>query len=176
MAKNRPTQLSADLLLFHFEDEATRGRWTIVNDGVMGGVSQSTAMLTEDGWLRFTGDVSLENNGGFASIRSLPARLGLSDENGMRIVVQGDGQRYQLHLYTADNPNISYVASFETTAGERETIDIPFARFVPTFRGRVLSDVAPLTPAAVVAVGFLIADYQAGTFELEVETIAAYGG
>ena len=159
------------LIDFNTNDPA---EWFVVNDGVMGGRSSSTLTAGLNGIAVFEGYLSLENNGGFASIRSSPARLGMSDEAGMRLVVRGDGQRYQLRLYTADNPNISYSASFETTAGETETIDMPFAQFEPTFRGRVLDDVSPLVPTAVVAVGILIADYQAGPFELEVESIAAY--
>jgi monofunctional biosynthetic peptidoglycan transglycosylase len=42
---------------------------------------------------------------------------------------------------------------------------------VPTFRGRVLTDVRTLNPAKVSAVGFLIADKQVGPFRLEVASI-----
>ena len=42
--------------------------WT-VNDGVMGGISQSKLSQDKLGML-FEGHVSLENNGGFASMRS----------------------------------------------------------------------------------------------------------
>jgi len=41
----------------------------IVNDGVMGGVSQSGLRHDPQGMI-FEGQVSLENNGGFASMRS----------------------------------------------------------------------------------------------------------
>jgi NADH dehydrogenase [ubiquinone] 1 alpha subcomplex assembly factor 1 len=47
----------------------TENRWRIVNDGVMGGLSSSKAIV-EDDKIIFSGNVSLENNGGFASLRS----------------------------------------------------------------------------------------------------------
>lgn len=47
--------------------------------------------------------------------------------------------------------------------------------FVPTFRGRVLSDVPPLNPAKVSSVGFIIADKQDGAFRLEIAWMRAGG-
>ena len=41
--------------------------WRITNDGVMGGLSRS-AVHTADGTLVFDGELSRENNGGFASV------------------------------------------------------------------------------------------------------------
>ena len=51
--------------------------WRIVNDDVMGGRSTSQAYLAENSML-FKGVVSLENNGGFASVRSPIETLDLS--------------------------------------------------------------------------------------------------
>ena len=45
-------------------------RWRIVNDGVMGGLSSSDLELTKDRTAIFSGFVSLDNNGGFASVRA----------------------------------------------------------------------------------------------------------
>ena len=47
-------------------------QWGIVNDGVMGGISQSQFTITPDKTAIFQGDVSLENYGGFASVRREP--------------------------------------------------------------------------------------------------------
>ena len=43
--------------------------WRIVNDDVMGGISTSELYLNDDKNLIFNGNLSLENNGGFASSR-----------------------------------------------------------------------------------------------------------
>ena len=43
--------------------------WIIVNDNVMGGISNSSLSLNNENNLVFNGNVSLDNNGGFASVR-----------------------------------------------------------------------------------------------------------
>ncbi len=45
-------------------------KWRIVNDAVMGGLSSSTVSINNEGKILFSGNVSLDNNGGFASLRS----------------------------------------------------------------------------------------------------------
>ena len=81
----------------------------IVNDSVMGGVSQSG--LREDAHgMFFEGQVSLENNGGFASMRSsvrFPHGTLL-----IELLAKGDGKRYKLVLRTELAPRVTYVADF----------------------------------------------------------------
>ena len=43
--------------------------WNIVNDDVMGGISKSFLSINDENNLIFSGNVSLKNNGGFASTR-----------------------------------------------------------------------------------------------------------
>ena len=64
--------------------------WMVVNDGVMGGLSQSRPEITDRDTLVFTGNVSLENNGGFASIRHGAEPFGLEEGDGILIRVKGD--------------------------------------------------------------------------------------
>lgn len=56
--------------LIHFDDSAGEPRWVAVNDGVMGGRSTGGPEVAA-GQLRFTGVLSLENNGGFSSVRTV---------------------------------------------------------------------------------------------------------
>ena len=72
--------------------------WSIVNDGVMGGRSTSKISLTDERTALFTGFVSLENNGGFASTRAAFQSLDLSAYEGVTLRVKGDGRRYQLRF------------------------------------------------------------------------------
>ncbi len=44
--------------------------WETVLDGVMGGRSTGRISAGEGGTLQFTGELSLENNGGFSQIRT----------------------------------------------------------------------------------------------------------
>jgi len=47
-------------------DESEKLAWNVVDDGVMGGLSQGKREIGGDGILRFFGTLSLENNGGFS--------------------------------------------------------------------------------------------------------------
>jgi monofunctional biosynthetic peptidoglycan transglycosylase len=53
-------------------------------------------------------------------------------------------------------------------------IEIPFNKFVPVFRGRILNDVEPITPSKIEQLGFLIANKRYEEFKLEIDWIKAY--
>lgn len=162
-------------VLFDFVDVSETERWLIVNDNVMGGVSKGEASPTEDSCLLFSGSISLENNGGFASIRSQPTDFGLGDYHGIRIRVMGDGRTYQFRLRTDRNlDGVAFRQEFETIDNAWVEAELPFASFLPTFRGRILTDVEPLDPSDIRQLGFLIADKEAGPFKLIVDGIVAY--
>jgi NADH dehydrogenase [ubiquinone] 1 alpha subcomplex assembly factor 1 len=162
---------AAELRLFPPAPGA-RLEWRAINDGVMGGVSQGGAEVTRDGRLVFAGEVSLERNGGFASVRSAPAPLGVPDARAVRLEVRGDGRRYKLNLKTDEAfDGVQYQAAFATPAGQWTTLTLPLEAFAPKHRGREVPDAPPLDPARIVTLGFLIADRQAGPFRLEVRAI-----
>lgn len=157
----------------NFEQE--RDRWRGVDDTVMGGVSQGDFAVTEQGIGLFSGVLSLENNGGFSSVRRASDDVDFSAASGLSLRVRGDGRRYQLRLQTADAEGISYRSEFETTADEWQIVQVPFDSFEPVFRGRIVADAPPLNSAAIEQVGFLIADQKSGAFELEVDWIQSDG-
>jgi monofunctional biosynthetic peptidoglycan transglycosylase len=167
------TYATADKILFNFQTATNTAAWQIVNDDVMGGVSRSGFRLT-NGVAVFRGEVSLENNGGFASVRTLPARHALAGCDAFVIRVRGDGRSYKFTARTARSfDSAIYQTVFTTKKGEWEEHRLPLAQFVPTFRGRVLSGEPPLDPTKVTSVGFLISDKQEGPFQLEVAWIKA---
>ena len=84
--------------LFRFASPDAARSWQTVNDGVMGGVSDGRFRITERQTLEFYGTLSLENNGGFASVRSRPSDLGLRAGNTLVSRVRGDGRAYQFNL------------------------------------------------------------------------------
>jgi monofunctional biosynthetic peptidoglycan transglycosylase len=160
--------------LIDFSD-ADRGEWYVVNDGVMGGVSRSDIRRTDKETGVFEGVLSLENNGGFASVRVVVGRYDLSAYAGLEIRVRGDGRTYQLRLRTDDGfDGIAYRANFETRDGEWATTRISFDQFLPTFRGRTLSDVSPLATSRIHQVSFMLADKKPGPFSLEIDFVRTW--
>ena len=165
------THAAGEKSLFDFQIATNTAAWQVVNDDVMGGVSTSAFRLT-NGVALFQGSVSLENNGGFASARSLPARHDLAGADAFVVRVRGDGRRYKFTARTDQSfDSAIYQCVFTTKKGEWEEHRLPFKQFIPTFRGRVLSGEPPLDPAKVTSVGFLISDNQKGAFQLEIAWI-----
>ncbi|UWX58781.1 CIA30 family protein [Chlorobaculum sp. MV4-Y] len=149
--------------------------WMNVDDVVMGGVSDSAMQLTPDGIAVFAGNLSLENSGGFASVRTVLAQRNYADFDGFRIRVKGDGKRYSFRARNDDRfDGIVYKYDFETVPDKWMEIDLPFAGFIPSFRGRTLADVPPLDSAHIVQIGLLISARQEGAFRLEVDWVEAY--
>lgn len=165
------TDAAAEKTLFNYQTTTNTAAWQVVNDDVMGGVSTSSFRLT-NGVAVFQGEVSLENNRGFASVRSFPASQNISGCDAFVIRVRGDGRRYKFTARTDRSfDSAIYQSVFQTKKGEWEEHRLPMKDFVPTFRGRVLSGEPPLDPAKVTSVGFLISDNQAGPFQLELAWI-----
>ncbi len=161
-------------VLFTFEADEDPGRWMIVNDGVMGGRSRSRIFFTDDNTAIFEGEISLANNGGFASVRSRPAAVRTEGTTRIAARVRGDGREYQLRIRTEDAfDGVDYRWNFETQADEWMTVRASYRDFVPTFRGRILRNVPPIDPRAIRQIGFLIADRKEGPFRLEIDSITA---
>ncbi len=165
--------LSEERRLFDFRDPDTTA-WKAVNDGVMGGRSRGGAAL-EEGFLRFSGNLSLENNGGFSSIRA-QEDFDLAGYRGIRARVRGDGRTYQLRLQDDSRHRgvwaVSFQAEFETVAGEWIEVFIPFDSLAQTWRGRTLSG-HTFDPGKIELVCFLLADKKAAPFQLDVAWVSA---
>jgi monofunctional biosynthetic peptidoglycan transglycosylase len=157
-------------LLFATTEANANARWYVVNDSVMGGISNSQ-VLQDDGNLVFTGNVSLANNGGFASIRT---PLDVKNQNITKIVlhVKGDGQTYQLRLRTNKYMDgAAYTRSFSTTQSEWLNIEFLPEDFQLTYRGRLLEQQPTISFEDIKQLGFMIAGKQAGEFKLTIGQI-----
>lgn len=144
-------------------------RWFVVNDGVMGGVSSSRISSSSDGLL-FSGELSLENNGGFASVRTR-VQPGEERSNLVRLEVRGDGRRYQFRIRQDDRfDGVAWSAPFDTSP-DWSAVELPLAGFEPVFRGRSVPQAGPVVPERISQVGFLLADKNPGPFSLEVRSI-----
>jgi monofunctional biosynthetic peptidoglycan transglycosylase len=158
-------------LLFTFDKPGAAGQWQTTNDGVMGGRSDGRFKINEDNNMEFFGTLSLENNGGFASVRSRGSNLGLQKGDSIVVRVRGDGREYSLNLYTPRRRMaFSYRAKFRTSKDEWIEVRIPLDKFVATSFGRVIRN-QELDPSEVNGLGVLLGDKKAGPFELEIDWI-----
>ena len=153
-------------------DTPTNLNWRIINDGVMGGMSDSEIQILPEGLGVFKGNVSLENNGGFASTRGLLPRLPSEHYTKMKLRIKGDGKKYSFRIRTdGEYDGVSYKNDFGTKAGDWQEITLLLADFKPTWRGRTLSNIPPIEPTQIRQIGFLISDKQAGPFTLLIDWI-----
>jgi monofunctional biosynthetic peptidoglycan transglycosylase len=163
--------------LFSFVSPDAAAGWQTVNDGVMGGVSDGRFRMTERRTLEFYGTLSLENNGGFASVRSRPRPLDLHRGDTLVARVRGDGREYQLNLYSNERRTaFSYRAPLTTRPRKWIEVAIPLDRFEATSFGRVLPGQRPVDPRGVTSIGFLLADKGPGPFLLEVAWVEVLRG
>ncbi|MGW0160219.1 CIA30 family protein [Mycobacterium sp. NPDC003323] len=157
-------------------DDADVPAWTTVNDPVMGGRSTSR-IAVGDGGLVFSGDISLANNGGFASARSpRDPDIGrrASGAESLRVHAVGDGKTYLLKA-GIEGQKWSYVQRFSTEAGVMQTYDLTVDGFEPVgMRLDPAPDAPPtMDPSLIDQVSIYILDKQQGPFEITVDTIAA---
>jgi len=155
-----------------FNLDATQNieKWRIVNDVVMGGRSNSKMALTDDGYALFSGKVSLENNGGFASVQ-LDTSIKLSqDARYINLRVKGDGKNYEFRIKGNIYQRESYVHQF-SSSGEWENVKLELSEFYPQFRGRKL-DISNFNFQQIEQISFLIANQKAEDFALQIDWIA----
>ena len=146
--------------------------WSCVDDTVMGGVSQSQYQLDKKKGLLWKGEVSLDNNGGFASIRHTLSSLDLESYIGISLLVVGDGRTYKLNL---GNDNSSRSPRFQArfaTSKHLQMVYVPFTSLSAYIRGSKVN--AEFDTTDIDMIGFLIADKQEGFFQLSVKRISAY--
>ena len=164
-------------LLFEFQGNEAAREWQTVNDGVMGGGSRGRFEISQDKTLRFTGTLSLQNNGGFASVRSKAKRLGLQPGDTLIVRVRGDGREYSLNLYTSEpRMAFSYRATLATKNEEWIEVKLPLTSFRATSFGRWIPNAGEVKPADVTAIGFMLSDKTPGPFHLEIAWIQVQRG
>jgi NADH dehydrogenase [ubiquinone] 1 alpha subcomplex assembly factor 1 len=138
------------LLLFDFRDPAAVNDWAAIDDHVMGPISRSTLRHDPQGHAIFEGEVSLERNGGFASVRSSPGARGKPGAAACVVEVRGRGKQFKLSLPTDDGfDSLNYQTSFTPTGSTWQTLPLPLAAFRATFRGREAPGAPALDPAPI---------------------------
>lgn len=156
-------------LLFDFNKDSNLKSWRIIDDGVMGGRSNGSFGLTSDGYGVFEGHVSLENNGGFSSVRHEFAQVGVEEKTNVTIRLKGDGKVYQFRVKADSGKEYSYIITFQTS-GQWETIEIPLSTMYPSYRGRKL-DRPNFAHQHIEEIVFLIGNGKAENFKLMIDKI-----
>ncbi len=165
--------IGSSVALFDFTSDSEINNWRVVDDVVMGGRSSGNFSLTEDGHAKFSGNVSLENNGGFSSVRyGFPNQVDVEKYSKVRLKVKGDGKNYQFRIKANSRDYYSYITSFETN-GEWEEIVIKLKDLYPSWRGREL-DQPNYAGGSLKEVTFLIANYKNESFELLIDKIELF--
>ncbi|MDN3204155.1 CIA30 family protein [Algoriphagus sediminis] len=157
------------LILIDFSNLSNPDNWRVVDDGVMGGLSQGNFELTEEGSAVFYGTVRLENNGGFSSLRHrFDERVAVEGEF-VKLYLKGDGKKYQFRIKRSSQDYYSYIYEFQTS-GEWEEILVPLGEMYPAFRGRKLR--MDNYPADILEeIAFLIGNKKKESFRLELSRI-----
>lgn len=123
----------------------------------MGGISDGRFQITPDSTLEFFGTLSLENNGGFASVRTNPTDLNIKAGDTIVARVKGDGREYVLNIYTKSRRMaFSYRALLPTTKDEWTEVRVPLADFIPTAFGRQVQGMGPVEPDQINGLGFML--------------------
>lgn len=155
--------------IYEFNKGSDISNWYVVDDVVMGGRSDGHFEKNEDGFGQFSGHVSLENNGGFSSVRHVFGTMHTSGAEKFQLRVKGDGKTYQFRVKSDRNDRHAYIVEFETT-GDWQTIAIPFESLEPSFRGRKL-DLPVFSGGAFEEIAFLIANKRNEDFKLLIDYI-----
>lgn len=156
-------------LIFDFSKGSNIQDWRIVDDIVMGGRSSSSFTLSPDGFGLFEGQVSLENNGGFASVNYRFKKVNVKDDSCIIIKLKGDGKNYQVRIKNDSSNFYSYIATF-ATSGAWQEIKIPLKNMYPSFRGRKL-DLPNFSHDSIEELVFLIGNKTPEKFTLLIDKI-----
>lgn len=149
------------------------GTWISVNDSVMGGISQGGPTFSKKRQLVFSGKISLENNGGFSSIRTRGETMNLSAYDGIEMKVKGDGRMYYLTTRSNGRRMVAFWSPIQPPKGEWSVIRIPFNAFYATYMGKKVP-LMKLNTKNISSVGFMLYDKKSGPFTLETDYIRAY--
>lgn len=161
---------TTEYTIVDFEKGVDLSRWRIVDDVVMGGRSDGNFEIDDEGHGHYYGKVSLENNGGFSSLRYRPAKaIDVGNHTHIEVRVKGDGKRYQLRVKNNANEPQSYI-EYIATGTAWQTVQIPLREMYPTYRGRKL-DMPDFAGETIGELAFLIGNKLPQSFSLQIDYV-----
>jgi hypothetical protein len=155
--------------IYTFSENSDVKDWKIVNDGVMGGISSSSLQITKEGYGHFSGKVSLENNGGFASVQWNTNIPNTKNHSHIVLQIKGDGKKYEFRIKENPLQPEAYVQPF-ASSGVWETIKLKIVDFYPQYRGRKLN-IGNFKGENIQQISFLIANKREEKFDLWIDWI-----
>ena len=157
---------------YDFTTQAVVASWSVQNDTVMGGVSESSSTWVNK-QLVFAGNLSLENNGGFVSCfgpvdEKLPSLM--NGSTAIRIRATGDGKTYLFQL--RGNNGTNYVQRFTSTAKKDQVYVLPLSDFTAVdWRLDEIANAPAIETSNIYQMGIYLVDKQTGPFRIAITSI-----
>lgn len=161
--------MSSGEVIFDFSSKSGSRGWQVVDDTVMGGRSDGALMIDKDGHAVFEGVVSLDNNGGFSSLRYGAGTIEAVEYDRFVLMIKGDGKNYQFRVKSSRYDRHSYSYTFETN-GDWQEVEIPFSQMTPTFRG-FTPDIPNYPGDKFEEIGLLIGNKKVESFRILIDRI-----
>ncbi|WP_053002555.1 CIA30 family protein [Kordia jejudonensis] len=155
-----------------FGEDKDGERWEIINDGVMGGLSEGETFMLDD-CVAFKGTVSLRNNGGFSSYKGPFTNMNLSKYTKIIVKYRSKGYTMAMTLEMDKRWFLPYYKrDLVNTDWKWVTEEILFSEFIRYSVGRK----RPGTPTKkelknILRLGFVTNEKRAGDFKIEIDYI-----
>ena len=157
-------------IIYDFNKNSDIRDWVVVDDGVMGGVSYGSIRLDKSGNGLYKGYISLDNYGGFSSIRLRQKESNVDRYEYLVIGLYGDNKYYQFRVKSKYYDRHVYGYKF-FAKNEWQEIKIPLSSMRPQFRGRGLR-MDNFNSTSIVEFGILIGNKVEENFSLLIDYIA----
>lgn len=161
--------------VFSFASDDDVQRWNVVNDTVMGGVSSGEVTWADEAMV-FTGELSLDNNGGFASVRSPfidpSVAAPWAERSGLALEMRGDGRSWAIEVRDGGASG-GWIATVSPPVDEFALVEIPWSDFTPVTRFLdPRPSVEPLDPSRIALIALYLIDGVEEPFRLEVRSLS----
>ena len=156
-----------------FGENKDGGRWEIINDGVMGGLSEGETFMLDD-CVSFTGTVSLRNNGGFSSYKSPFYQRDLSGYEKIIVKYRSKGYTMAMTLEMDKRWFLPYYKrDLADTNWKWVKEEILFSEFIKYSVGRKKAGKPTKKELeSILRLGFVTNEKKASDFKIEIDYIA----
>ena len=157
------------IVIFNFNSSSNIRNWQVVDDGVMGGVSKGNFILNDEGNGYFSGNVSLDNNGGFSSLRYTFSPISIAGFEYVKLTIKGDGGKFNFRVKENARDYYSFAKEIDSS-GDWEEVMIPLKELAPVFRGQLLN-MPRFQGEQIEQLSILRANKKHETFTLQIKKI-----